>query len=545
MRQARSRPWFRIIVLIGLLALVATACSSAGQEESSGGQDPTDTSTGSTGGVDQEPAGPTQVVIAVDTDITTVDCQLTSGLLDRWILENYCESILQRDGQTAKLVPHIVTDWSVSEDELVWSFILRDDVVFHNGDHLTSADVKASLERIIDPALESNQAKFWEGVEEVVIVDDYNLEFHLSEPNPLLSVFSERLPLVPKSVVDEIGATEYTGSEPIGAGAYKLVEWRRDDQVVFEAFDDYFLGRPAIDRVIFRTIPDEAARVAALRAGEVDIAFPISPHQIDQIEGQPDLEVQSPTSLERVRLTIDTRREPFTSREVRQGINHAIDVDTIIETLIPGAVRINGPLTPEEEGWNPNLEPYEYDPDRSKELLAEAGFPDGFGPVELSISRGFANAEEIGQAIAAYLSEVGIQTDIRVYDGGDFNTRKREKKDNPESLGPLQFDGHAGGNTFHGFHHLTGVVGCDGSVVHSGYYCNPDVDALVNEAVALWTKDNAQAIANFHEAQQIIRDDAWAGFLFQMPRFYGVRTTLDWQADASGQMKMRFASLTE
>lgn len=551
MGHARKRLVFKVLAVVPLLALVLAACGTDTDEATPDtGTDPgTDTGTetedpGTDTGTDPGTGDGeiTEVVIAVDGDITSTDCQLTSGLLDRWTLENYCESILQRDTNTAELVPHIVTDWEISDDELVWTLNLRDDVYFHNGDHFTAEDLKASVERITDPALESSQQNFWDFITEVVVLDDYSAEFHLDEPNPLMFVFAERLPLFPKSVYDEIGATEYTGEEPIGLGAYKLVEWRRDDQIVFEAFDDYFLGRPEIDRVIFRPIPDEAARVAALRAGEVDIIFPMSPHQVEQVENDPELVVYQPVSLERVRITFDTRREPFTDPRVRQALNHAVDIDTIGEQLLPGGVRIYGPLVPEEEGFNPNLEPYDYDPDRARELLAEAGYPDGFGPVEFSVSRGYANSEEIAQAMASQLAEVGVQTEIRVYEGGDFNTRKREKFDNPESLGPMQFDGHAGGNTFHGYHHLMNVVGCDGSPVHSGYYCNEDVDNLILEAVEIWNSDNDQAIANFHEAQEIIRDDAWAIFLWQMPRLYGVNANLDWEPDASGQMKMRLAS---
>lgn len=552
--MGHGRKWLlvRVLAVLALLSLVAAGCGGTeadqaeepgtdegGQETPDAGETGDSGDSGDAGGDGEE----TEVVIAVDTDITTTDCQLTSGLLDRWILENYCESILARSGgDESEIVPHIVTDWEISEDELVWTFNLRDDVYFHTGEHFTAEDLKASVERITDPALESSQANFWEFVDEVVVVDDYTAEFHLSEPNPLMIVFSERLPLIPKSLFDEIGATEYTGEEPVGLGAYKLVEWSRDDRIVFEAFDDYFLGRPEIDRVIFRTIPDEAARVAALRAGEADIIFPVSPHQVEQIESDPNLVVYEPLSLERVRVSIDTRREPFTDPRVRQAINHAVDVDGIIESLIPGAVRICGPLVPEEEGFNPDLECYEYDPERARELLAEAGHPDGIGPVEFSVSRGYANAEEISQAITANLAEVGIQTEMRVYDAGDFGTRKREKFDNPESLGPLQFDGHAGGNTFHGYHHLMNVVGCDGSPVHSGYYCNEEVDQLILDAVAMWTADQDAAIGNFHEAQELIVEDAWAGFLFQMPRLYGVDANLNWEPDSSGQMKMRLAS---
>lgn len=548
----RSFQW-QLVSVFAAMTLLMAACGS-GSDEADPPPPVQSPDSAEEPGEAEDPEAPTEmadastddttttVTIGIDSDITGIDGQNQVGLLHQWVLENAFDSIMTRDGLTGQPVPHVVTEWSLSDDEQVWTLHLRDDVVFHNGDALTAEDVKASVDRIRHPDLGSSQAGFWADIDEAVVIDDYTIEFRLSRPNALLMVSSDRLALVPKSWAEEVGNELYTGDDPVGVGAYRLVEWRRDDRIVFEAFDDYFLGRPEIDRIVFRPMPDESTRVAALRSGEVDIIFPVSPHLVDQINAEPDLEIRPAVSMERVRLSFDTREPPWDVRELRLAVNYAIDTTTIAEELVPGSQVIPAALVPQEIGFNPDLEPYPYDPGRARELLEEAGFGDGIGPVELSVNRGYPNAEEVGQAIASYLDEVGIATEIRTYDAGDFNTRKGEKNENPGALGPLMFDGHSGGNTFHGYHHFNGVIRCDGSPVHSGYYCNPDIDALTNEALAIWGADQDRAVSLFQQAEETLQTDPYAAFLFQTPRFYGTSASLDWQPDATGQLRMSLAS---
>ncbi|TDC52777.1 ABC transporter substrate-binding protein [Jiangella ureilytica] len=512
-----------------MAVLLVAACSSSGSD---GSETPAS-------GEDEEP---TTLTIAVEGDITTLDAHGGAGILDRNILQNVHEGLIRRDGSTGEVIPHIATEWEVSEDQLTWTMKLRDDVYFHDGQQLTAADVKASAERLLDPELAAQQSGVFSNLAEVVVVDDFTADFKLSVPEPLFIIFCERMTLVPAGWAEEVGPTIYTGDDPIGLGAYKVAEWVRGERLVLEANEDYFLGAPEIDELIFRPIPDEASRVAALRAGEVDIVDPLSSALREQVEGDSTLKIVESLSMGRVRVTIDQRVAPFDVKEVRQAINHAIDVDTIIEELVPGAVRTPAALVPEEVGFDSTLEPYDYDPDRARELLADAGFADGIGPVELSVNPSYPQMEEAAQAVQSYLSEVGIETTIRVYDPGDFTTRKREKFDNPAGLGPLHMDGHSGGNTFHGYHIYSNVINCtDASPVHSGYGCNADVERLLGEALAMWTQDEEAAIEKFHEMEAVLQEDAWAGFLYQVPALNGAKADLEWEPSPAEPLQMRFA----
>lgn len=550
MSRTRTTALSRLLAICAVLGLLAAACGGTDAEtEADPAPEPGTEATDDPGETAEEPAAPepddgdeVTLVVAIEGDITTVDPQGGVGIIDRNVLQNSYDGIIRRDGETGEIIPHAITEWSLSDDELVWTLSLRDDITFHDGEHFTAEDLQASVERITHPDLNSQSANFWDGIEEIVILDDYTVEFHLDEPNPLLMIFGERLQLVSKRWADEVGNDPYTGEEPVGMGAYRIVDWRRDDQIVFEAFDDYFLGRPEIDRVIFRPIPDEAARLAALRAGEVDIVTPLSPQFADEVDNDPNLQVIAGLSMARVRLSMDQRESPWDILEVRQAVNYAVDVETIVNELVFGAVQIPGVLNPEEVGYA-GLEPYPYDPDRARELLAEAGYPDGFGPFEFSVNPSYAQSEEAAQAVQSFLAEVGIQAELRVYDPGDFNTRKREKEENPGALGPLMFDGHSGGNTFHGYHFLFNVAACEGgSVVHSGYGCVEEAEALTREAVDIWASDEERAIELLQQAETAYYEQAWAGFLYQVPSLNAARADLTWEPSPAEPLQMRFAS---
>ena len=485
------------------------------------------------------------LTFGIYADITSLDKQAVSGRPARFILNNTYETLVTRD-ENGQLIPHILTDWSYDDATMTWTLTARDDIDFSNGEHLTAEDIKASLDRIADPNTKATLGKWW-NIKETRVTGDYTLEVVCNDPNPLAMIRGDDTSILPKSWVDEVGHVPYTGSDiPPGMGAYILTDWKQDDEIVFKANPHYFLGKPPIENLVFRVIPDSAARVAALMAGDVDVIYPVAPDQQATIAGNSDLTIQSVGSSNRARIIIDSRQKPFDDIRVREALNAAIDRPTIIDNLLPGAVEVAGGLIPEERGFDPNLKNEPYDPDKAKALLAEAGYPDGIGPFELSVDREQERGGQEVQAIADQLNAAGIMVTVQEYDPGDFDTKKEAMATDFTALGPLLFDGHSGGQTFDGSFFYTYLRGCDEDPDPEFlYYCNTDARAMQIESAQIAASDPDRSTQLLQQVEDTLNADYWAVPLWQEPDLYGVRAGLDWHADLSGQTSGRLASWGE
>ncbi|HEY4211663.1 MAG TPA: ABC transporter substrate-binding protein [Steroidobacteraceae bacterium] len=491
---------------------------------------------GATGAGAERPDQTTDtVVFGTYSDITSLDKQAVSGRPARFILSNAYDSLVNRDTQ-GKLVPHILTKWTYDSPTHTWTLTARDDIDFSDGEHLTAEDIKASLDRISAPGTKATLGKWWD-IKSTTVTGKYTVQVVTNKPNPLAMIRGDDTTIMPKSWVDKIGDVPYTGTTPPpGVGAYILTQWKQDDEIVFKANPNYFLGKPKIKNLIFRVIPDPSARVAALLAGDVDSIYPVSPDEQAAIDANPDVTVDQAQSTNRARLIIDSRVAPWSDPKVREAVNLAIDRQSIIKSLLPGAVEIAGSLIPQERGFDPDLKPYPYDPDKAKKLLAEAGYPNGIGPVELSVDTEQLRNGGEAQAVADQLAKVGIKVNVKEYDPGDFDTKKIN--DNPplSDLGPLLFDGHSGGQTFDGSFFYTYLRSCEEPPDPEFlYYCNSDAKATYEQSIELAASDPDKSTALLQQVEKDLYDDYWDVPLWQEPDLYGDAKNLDWKPDLSGQ----------
>jgi ABC-type transport system substrate-binding protein len=315
-----------------------------------------------------------------------------------------------------------------------------------------------------------------------------------------------------------------------------MLEWRQDDQIVMEAFEDHWNGAPPIDNVIFRVVPDDAARVAGLRSGELDVIFPIPPALAASLT-DPNLEIHEVKGTTRTRVQIDTREAPFDDIRVREALTLAVDPQVILDELLPGFTRIPNMVNPEDVGFDPELPFYEYDPERARELLAEAGYPDGIGPFELSVNeeRLFSGDEHL--VIAEQLAAAGIEVNVKVYPTDDFDTRLLEELGNPDSVGPLFLHGHSGGQTWHAAFTMSDIQPCgpDGTSVHEEHwhYCNDQAVEMVQESISLWPTDPEGSTEILKDVDRLLWEDFWAIPLWQISENYGMKSNLNWVANSS------------
>jgi peptide/nickel transport system substrate-binding protein len=214
----------------------------------------------------------------------------------------------------------------------------------------------------------------------------------------------------------------HVATNPVGTGPFKFVRWRKDDALVLEANEGYWRGAPRIKTLVFRPIPDESTRVAALSAGEVDIARGVPPSLVKQLADNPRTRIARVPSALNIHVILDTLKEgPLRDRRVRQAINYGVDKEGIIKSILEGnGGAVGGPLTPVMFGFAPDVKPYPHDPERAKRLLAKAGFAQGISLTFNSPNGRYLKEKEVNEAIAGQLAKIGVRTQLAVREWGTY-----------------------------------------------------------------------------------------------------------------------------
>ena len=353
-----------------------------------------------------EPTG--QIIVAQGGDPNTLDPKYLKDNTTQNVLRLMFDSLYHRDNNM-QIVPWLATSYE-NPDELTWRFHLRQGVKFHNGNDFRANDVKFTLGRLVEDDSQFSTRKY---VDRVEVVDDYTVDIITIDP---YAAFMTRVVLwhmTDEEYFNEVGA-EGVASNPVGTGPFTFVEWVKDERVVFEANRDYWGGSPKIKTVIFSPIPEDATRIAALETGDVDIIDNVPPEYVDQApEG---VEVVTVPGTRAYFLGMNVNMEPFDDVRVRQAMNYAIDVESIIENVLNGlARRLDNPLLPEAFGYIATPV-YSYDPDKAKSLLAEAGYPDGF---EMKIDARPSD-KELAEVLVGQLSALGIKVNVVLTEGAAF-----------------------------------------------------------------------------------------------------------------------------
>ncbi len=475
--------------------------------------------------------GGTLVIGMSASSISTLDPADHRSRNDETVIRNMFDALVTRD-TNMELHLEIAESAEMIEPTL-WEFKIKKGITFHNGEPLTAEDVKFSFDRTINEgAIEypephtSPRKGLIAPLESVELVDDYTVRFHLSGPWPVIMPFLCHHQIIPKDYLEEVGTKGFV-EHPIGAGPFKFVEGKLDEQIVMERFDDYYggaetlppVGPAFLDRVIFKFIPEASTRVAALKAGEVDIIDKVPAHLIPTLALDPNVSIKTCNGTRAHWMEMNVNEPPFDDVGVRQAMNYAVDVDLIIEQVLGGlAVPVPGALMPTNYFADPTLEPYGYDPDKALALLEEAGWKDtnddGFldkdGEPFAFVLDCSASLKEQAEAIAGQLLEIGIDASVRVW---DYSILK-----------PLLLDGErtayigSWGNASHD------PVGCMEAKFRSGVegtgkgrgnfsqYSNPRVDELIDAGEV--ETDVAKRHEIYDEAQRIVYEEAPAVFLW-------------------------------
>lgn len=359
------------------------------------------------------------ITVAFSSKFETLDCYQTAQRDNINIGYLLWDPLLERDPDKGTLHPHLVTSWK-NVNPTTWEFKLRPGVKFHNGNLLTAEAVRFTImDRILDPAQKSPVAVQYKWVDRVEVVDNLTFRIITKAPNPLVLEMLNTVFVLDPAYTKTKGDAFVT-ENPMGTGPYKFVEWKKDDRLVMTVNENYWkAGVPKIKKVTIRLIPEISTRLAELVAGGIDVALDLTPDELGTFKSYPTVVPYSFPVLRPNVYQFDSMalagKTPVTDIRVRQAIWHAIDRQAIIKHVLNGmATPIDAPGDPLHWGYDTTIKGLEYNPEKAKALLKEAGYPDGFSIDlwELVDSQHLAN-----QAAMDYLSKVGIKVDLKDYRG--------------------------------------------------------------------------------------------------------------------------------
>jgi len=324
--------------------------------------------------------------------------------------------------------PSLAESWSEAKDHLSYTFTLRKNAKFHDGSPVTPEDVKFSFERYKG----TSATLLKEKMKEVQVVGPSQVRFVLKEPWPDFMLFYGTTAsgagwIVPKRYVEKVGEDGYKKA-PVGAGPYKVVSFTPGVEIVLEAFDGYWRKAPNVKRIVMRSMTEETTRAAALKRGEVDLAYLFAGPVAEELKRTPGIKLEAPLLTGAFWLELTEQwdpKSPWHDRRVRLAASHAIDRQAINQAETLGFSRLTGSIVPRIFQFAVAVEPPAYDPAHAKKLLAEAGYPNGFDAGDFNP---FPPYNSMGEAIVGYLQAVGIKTRMRTMERAAFFTAWREKK---------------------------------------------------------------------------------------------------------------------
>lgn len=435
----------------------------------------------------------------------------------------YGNLIMQDENQ--QLQPGLAVSWEAIDD-LTWEFKLREGVTFHDGNPLTADDVVFSFERAPDvPNSPSSYATYIKG-KTAVKVDDLTVHIKTESPYPQMATDVSTIPIISVEAGEGASTEDYNaGKAAIGAGPYKFVEFVPGDRIVLERNDGYWGEAPAWDKVTFKAIKSGPSRVAALLAGDVDVIASVPTTDIESLKGEENISLFQGVSNRVIYLHLDHDRadspfvtakdgggidNPLRDQRVRMAISKAINRDAIVERVMENVALKAGQLLPEGFfGVSPNLQPVDHDPEGAKALLAEAGVPDGFALTIHGPNDRYINDAKIAEAIAQMLTRAGIDTAVETMPRSVYF--KRASTGGPDGTPEFSFilvgwgagSGEASSPLKSLIHTYDKERGFGAS--NRGRYSNPEVDTLIEEALA--TIDDAARQALLAEATEIAIND--------------------------------------
>ncbi len=367
-----------------------------------------------------------ELVVAQGGDISKFDPHFSTSSNDIRVSFNIFDNLTSRH-PNGKLYPGLATEWKL-EGQTTYRFKLRPGVKWHNGDPFTSADAKFSIERTYDAAAKTMVATALSTIDRIEAPDPLTLVIHTKKPDPLLPA---RLAfyggqVVPKKYLEAVGNDAFN-AKPVGTGPVRFVSWVKDDKLVLEANPAYWGGKIDADRVVVRSIPEAAPRIAALLKGEVDVITQLPPDHGERVAGNSATKVQGALYAGLYVLAVNSKRPPLDNPLVKQALSLAIDRDAIVKELWRGrGIVPSGPIAKGDNHFDPSLPPLAYNPTEARERLKKAGYKNEEVFIETTVAY-VSNDKTMAEAIVAMWRDAGINAKVEVIEYSVRAQKNREK----------------------------------------------------------------------------------------------------------------------
>ncbi|MCP5153380.1 MAG: ABC transporter substrate-binding protein [Ectothiorhodospiraceae bacterium] len=486
--------------------------------------------------------GAAELRVGFTADALTLDPANHRKRETETIIRNMYDGLVTRNA-SMEVVSELAESWR-AVDATTYEFELREGVTFHDGTPLTAEDVRFTFERLTREGAMGGQTSPRKSLlgplTGVEVVGTRTVRLKLDSPWPILPAMLPFQEIVSERFVKAVGDAALA-DQVNGTGPFKLVEWRKGDSVIMERFDGYYggaadiapVGKACVDRVIFKIIPENASRVAALLSGDVHIINELPAHSIKQVESNPGTRVMAVNGTRSSYIALNNQRKPFDDVRVRKALAHALDRQLIVDKILSGkATLIDGILSPDAFGKNRDLPAHAHDPAKAKALLAEAGYPDG---VEATLDVDGAG-KDIAEAIAAVASKGGFRIKVVVGEGSTLTKRYRTKGEPIDGDMWLTSWGNGSLDPVGIFEptHKTAARG------NASGYSNAEVDRLLDAANI--DTDRAARARMYAEAEAIVNRDLPYVYLWVAQDLYGVSTKVSgWQPSADSRINLHDA----
>ena len=451
------------------------------------------------------------LVIAVNTEPSTLDAQLVNDRSSRVFTDSIFETLLARDakGQPA---PLLADTWDANSLN-TWRFTLHKGITFHDGEPFNADAVVFSITRILDKKFGTQRTSYLEAIEKAVKVDDMTVDIYTTAPSATLPIQLTAIPMVPPNAAPKLG------TNPVGTGPYVFVKWDRGREIVAKKNDSYWgAKKPQIGEYRVRIIPDAQTALAALQTGEVDLVLDVLPEQKKLVP-----KFASIQGSEFSYVAFNTYKKELKDPRVRLAINYAIDKKALADTVYEGeAVPDDAQhLSKDMLGYNPDLHPYPYDVEKAKGLMKAAGFESGFS-LDLFVPIGrFLKGEESAQFMAAQLAKINIKINVI---NMDFNQFREVSRIKGTVAGAMDLKYSWNSNEFNDGSRIIAHITCDGT---SSKICNPQVDKLMDEATR--TANQFNRGLKYRLVWKLLNDDPYSIMLLQQNLLYGSTKRLVFQ----------------
>ena len=454
------------------------------------------------------------LIVGRGSDSVGLDAANVTDGESQKVMRQIYDTLTRYKPGTTEVIPGVAKSWEVSNDAKTWVFKLREGVKFHDGTVLNAESVKFNFDR-----WQYNDHPYHNGtfgyytymfggyddesvIKEIIAIDEYTVKFELRKPMaPFLSNLAMTIfPIASPTAIKKWGEDFF--KHPVGSGPFEFVEWKMGERIVLKANEDYWDGRPYVDKLVYRSIPDNSARYMELQTGAIDVMTGLSPEDVEGVRNKEDMKVILRPSFNIGYFAMNFAKEPFDDIKVRKAFAHAINKEEIINAFYAGlAVPAKNPMPPSLWGYNDEIDDYEYNPEKAKELLAEAGYPDGFefDLWYMPVPRPYMpKGKLIGQAIQSYLKDINVTGKLITYDWSTYLAKIVESEDNEAET------------------YLQGWTGDNGDPDNFLYalwdkntsnnnYKSEELHEILVEAQQM--TDKAKRIELYKKAQEIIHED--------------------------------------